>query len=78
MESVPTPVRARFSLAVLMLFILLLAGCGGGEVPQKNCGGAPCPPPGEAPALSVAAGNTENVLTLTPPAGVTAPTFDIY
>lgn len=80
MESVPTPVRARVSLAALMVFILLLAGCGG-EVPQGRCIGAACPGgdgSASAPTLSVAAGNTENVLTFTPPAGVTAPTFDIY
>ncbi|HZR47246.1 MAG TPA: kelch repeat-containing protein, partial [Candidatus Manganitrophaceae bacterium] len=77
MKSIATRHRAGIPLLVLILF--LVAGCGGGgEVPQKNCGGGPCPPPTDAPALSVAAGDTENVLTVTPPAGVTAPTFDIY
>src|SRR3569832_887998 len=78
MKSISVRDQAGFARTLVVL-ALLLAGCGGGgEVPQKNCGGVPCPPPIDAPTLSVAAGNTENVLTLTPPAGVTAPTFDIY
>jgi|GEM_PF-7128530 len=72
------------------ILIILLAGCGGSSVAGgggNGCVGATCQggggnngggPAADAPTLSIAAGDGENTLTLAPPSGSRATTFNVY
>lgn len=68
----------RISVSLLSgLLIFLLAGCAGGGGATDDSGGGGTGLPG-APAVSIAAGNGENILTMAPGTGTSASTFTLY